>query len=59
MVNKIMFGEKALSASVVASREMDLGKPEGIFWVVWRLLASCNSMVDSSSLVRASSLSPI
>lgn len=34
VINKIVLGEKALRASIVSSREVDLGKEEGIIGVI-------------------------
>jgi hypothetical protein len=38
--DKVLFGEEALGASVVASGEVDLGQPEGIFVIFWKQLRS-------------------
>lgn len=40
--DQILLGEEALGSSIVASGEMDLGEPEGIFVVFCRRLAGAN-----------------
>lgn len=37
--NEILFGQEALGSSVIACGEVDLGKPKGIFVIVWQSLA--------------------
>ena len=70
--DKVLFGEEALGASVVASGEVDLGQPEGIFVVFLKKIRSdqyghihrvdtegYRRKSESSIRVKARSLSPM
>ena len=58
--DEILFCEETLRSSVVSSRKVDLGKPEGILVVTCRILERMRKEVGKEDEpVKASSLSPM
>ena len=60
MIDEVVFGEEALSTSVVASGEVDLSQEESVISIACRMLANFRKASSYSDVpVKASNLSPM
>jgi hypothetical protein len=59
MLDEAVFHEEALGAGIVSGGEMDLGKPERIFRIIYPSQSLCSVNREDNVLVKASSLSPM
>ena len=60
MIDEVVLGKEALSPCVVARGEVNLGEPESVIGIAWKIISlSVCLYILQSSPVSASSLSPM